>query len=244
VVEGVDYSGARPSGICMYANGKRFAVRYFGPGGSWKLATRAECAGLWASGIDLVAVAEGFANDAMQGYGLGRQHAIAANAHAVASGMPINRPVYFAVDFDMQLGHANAVGAYLDGAASHLGRGRTGIYGGYTAIQWAGANGKAAWFWQTYAWSQGRWSGYNHIEQYRNHVTVCGGQVDLCRSKRPDYGQWHPPSQSVGSAPAAPHPSQVDTPWEFMDLLGQLGNQVLDVATTMGDAAKYIDGLR
>jgi hypothetical protein len=57
-------------------------------------------------------------------------------------------------------------------------------------MQWAKRDRVARWFWQTLAWSGGRWAGHNHLEQYRTGVSLAGGTVDLCRSKTVDYGQW------------------------------------------------------
>jgi hypothetical protein len=64
------------------------------------------------------------------------------------------------------------------------------VYGEYDVIAHLAGNGRAAWFWQTYAWSAGRWHTANHIEQYRNGVTLGGGTVDLDRALKTDYGQW------------------------------------------------------
>jgi hypothetical protein len=57
-------------------------------------------------------------------------------------------------------------------------------------MQWAARDGVAAWFFQTYAWSGGLWYGGNHVEQYKNGVIVAGGEVDLCRSVKAEFGQW------------------------------------------------------
>lgn len=243
MAEGVDFSGARPSGICLYANGKRFAVRYFGPGGSWKHATRTECNGLWAGGVDIVAVAEGVADDARRGYSMGVSHAQSAHNAAVNAGMPPSRPIYFAVDFDQQTSDNAAVGAYFQGCRSVIGAHRVGVYGGYRTINWAANGGYAAWFWQTYAWSGGSWSGRNNIEQYKNGVTVCGGTVDLCRSRTADYGQWHYSGQTVGPAPTPPPQAPVVTPWEFTDITDQLGRQVGEAAGQLDGATKYLRSL-
>ncbi len=240
MAEGVDYSAARPSGICLYSNGKRFAVRYFGPGGSWKHATAAECAGLWASGVDLVAVAEGAVGDPRSGFSMGQSHARSAHAAAVAAGMPSSRPIYFAIDFDQQPHEDAAVAAYLKGCRDIITHQRVGVYGGYRTVSWADAGGHATWFWQTYAWSGGRWWGGNHLEQYRNGVTVCGGDVDLCRSKTADYGQWHHSGQSMGQAPSSVASSTDVEPWEIADMVTALGRQFGDVAAEVDGATRYL----
>jgi Domain of unknown function (DUF1906) len=117
----------------------------------------------------------------------------AGQAEAMADGLGITgRPIYFALDIDprgLSSSQWDAVKAYLNGAASVIGRDRVGVYGGFKAIDvlvptWA------PWGWQTYAWSAGQLSGKANLFQYQNGVQLCGGEVDLCRSLTPDFGQW------------------------------------------------------
>lgn len=241
--EGVDYSGDRPSGICLYASGRRFVARYFGAGGDWKHASRAECAAHIASGLAVVSLVEGDKYDPLDGNPRGRAHAIMGDAAARAAGMPNDRPLYFAVDFDANASQLSKVGQYLDGAAATIGRDRVGIYGGYDAIAWAVRTGKARWFFQTYAWSGGRWHPSNHFEQYRNGQVVCGARVDLCRSRKVDFGQWPKPSQTVGSAPGAPPVTTVNTGWDFTTHIDALAGQVGDLGATVNGAAAAIESL-
>lgn len=243
MAEGVDYSGARPSGLCLVRSGKIFAGRYFGPGGSWKLATRAECAALGSSGVTIVSLVEGYANDANLGYAKGAEHARLGHRGATAAGMPAARPLYFAVDFDATTAQLANVAQYMRGAASVIGQSRVGAYGGYRTIEYLWRRGLIAWAFQTYAWSAGRWSAFSHIEQYRNGVLVCGGRVDLCRSKRADYGGWRPGREYFGPAPGQPPQPPSETPWEFMDLLASLGDRTYDVATRVDAATRSIEDL-
>jgi hypothetical protein len=87
------------------------------------------------------------------------------------------------------------VRAYLDGAASVLGRRAVGVYGAYAAIEEL-VPGSAMWGWQTVAWSDGQWSRKAHLQQYAiNKVDhPCGGPIDLDRANphrdTTDYGQW------------------------------------------------------
>ncbi len=194
-IEGVDYAGSRPSPAGLFAAGKRFVVRYGGPGGAWKHLTAAEARALTAAGLSIVANAEGTASG-LQGRSAGASWARSADQHFRQLGMPADRPIYLSVDFDVREGQWSAVAEALRGAASVLGAGRVGVYGGRRAIEWARRDRVAAWFWQTYAWSAGVWVPGNHIEQYRNGVSVAGGDVDLCRAKVADYGQW-----TVGTQP-------------------------------------------
>lgn len=243
MAEGVDFSGARPSGLCLAQNGKTFAGRYFGPGGSWKHATRAEVTALTAFGVQIVSLVEGEIRDALGGYAKGVTHAQLAHTTAVTAGMPPDRPMYFAVDWDASTTELARVVDYLAGAASVIGWGRVGVYGGYRTIDYLHARGKGAWWFQTYAWSAGRWHAANYIEQYRNGVTVCGGAVDLCRSKRPDFGQWRPGQISPNPGPAGPGGSNTETPWEFTDLIDGWSGQLGEVGTSIDGAARAIEAL-
>jgi len=189
-VEGVDYSWARPSPAKLFSAGKRFACRYLSntPG---KNLTRSEAQALSTAGLAVVSNWEAAAGDARGGFQAGVTNAREADRQARACGMPAERPIYFSVDFDATTGELNsAVDAYLRGVASVVGVNRVGVYGGYRTIEWAARTGRAAWLWQTYAWSSGRWHPRAHIRQYRNNVTVAGAAVDLNRAMTGDYGQW------------------------------------------------------
>ena len=190
IIEGVDYSTSRPSPIGLYDIGKRFALRYIGPGSTPKHLLSAERDELFSAGLAIGALAEGMANAALDGAGRGRSHAQSARQHGAALELPENRPIYFAVDFDVNANQWPAVADYLRGAADVLGVERIGIYGSIHAIEWAHRDGLAQWFFQTYAWSSGQWSTHCHLQQYKNGVYRVGGDLDLVRAVRPDYGQW------------------------------------------------------
>lgn len=241
--EGVDYSFTRPSIICLWGLGKKFICRYFGPGSSGKHATRAEISSAQSLGFDIVALAEGFANDANLGYSKGVEQARSANSAALAAGMPGDRPIMFAVDFDATTAQLSNVARYMDGCASVIGRGRVGAYGGYRTVEYLAARGLAAYYFQTYAWSAGKWHPQAALRQYRNGQAICGGDVDLCVSVADDYGQWELPILRSGqSGTKVPQP-QAETPWEFVDHLDRLSRQQEDVGTTLNSAALAIEGL-
>lgn len=191
-MEGVDYSTARPSPRGLYEAGKRFVVRYGGPGTADKHLTLGEVRALTGAGLSIVANAEGTAKGLKGGYTSGHDWAHRAADHFRACGMPDDRPIYLSADWDVQSGDLIALDAAFDGAAQALGRNRVGIYGGRRAIAWAQSSGAARWFWQTYAWSGTPtvWVPGVHIQQYRNGVTVAGGDCDLNRSMTVDFGQW------------------------------------------------------
>jgi hypothetical protein len=189
-VDGVDYSYDRPSASGLASAGKRFACRYGGPGSSGKQLDAAEARALTRAGIAIVANAEGSTGGLLGGYGTGADWARRTHAHFTSLGMPADRPIYLSVDFDVTSGQWPSVAAALRGAASVLGAGRVGVYGGLHTVTWARRDRVARWFWQTLAWSGGRWAAGNHIEQYRIDVPLAGGTVDLNRALRADYGQW------------------------------------------------------
>ena len=118
-------------------------------------------------------------------------------------GMPADRPVYFSLDTNPNVLTGDQwarVFDFLDGAAGVLGRANVGIYGGLAAVQKALNAGKAAWAWQTFAWSGGEWDQRAQIRQFPDasphapdakfHVTIGGVQCDIDRATTTDFGQW------------------------------------------------------
>jgi hypothetical protein len=192
-IEGVDYAfPPRPHASELARAGKKFAVRYGGPGSSDKQLDPAEANALAAAGLWIVANAEGSAQGLLGGFDVGASWARTAAAHFHNCGMPDDRPIYLSVDFDVTSAQWPGVRDALAGAASVVGLARVGVYGGRRAIQWARRDQVAAWFWQTYAWSGGVWEAGNHLEQYRNGVTIDGADCDLDRALKDDFGQWQP----------------------------------------------------
>lgn len=186
----MDYAFSSPSPVGLAQAGKNFAMRYVGPGSDPKHLTRDEALALNRAGLWCVTLVEGAVEDPKFGFEVGRSHANAAVTMSKARGFPINVPMYFAVDYDVSSTSWPQAREYLRGAASVIGVARVGIYGEYDAMVWARRDGVASWFFQTYAWSGGKWYAENHVEQYRNGVSLAGGTVDLCRSKQTDFGQW------------------------------------------------------
>lgn len=189
MAEGVDYAWDRPTVSGLVAAGKRFAVRYGGPGSSGKQLDAAEMRALTAAGIAVVANAEGSASG-LKGRTAGIAWAKDADAHFRGLGMPSDRPIYFSADWDVLTYEYVEVDAALRGCAEVIGAARVGLYGGRRIIEHCKAAGTARWLWQTYAWSSGIWVPGVHLQQYRNGVSLAGGTVDLNRSMAADYGQW------------------------------------------------------
>jgi hypothetical protein len=189
-IEGVDYAWGRPGAAALQRAGKRFAARYLSHDTTGKNLSRREAIDLSAAGIAIVVVWEHAADRALDGHAAGAADATFAAAQAKACGMPDDRPIYFAVDFDASPSQQAAINAYLDGAASVIGRSRVGIYGGYWPVKRALDAGKARWAWQTYAWSGSHWDPRAQLQQYRNGEHIAGVDLDLDRATVTDYGQW------------------------------------------------------
>jgi hypothetical protein len=189
---GVDYSVGFPGATGLKNAGVKFICRYLSPFGNSKNISASEAKAALSAGIAVVLVWETTADRMLSGSAAGASDARAASAMASSLGMA-GIPLYFACDFDSTAGQQTAINAYLDGVASAIGRSRTGIYGGYWPVKRALDAGKAAYAWQTYAWSGGNWDSRAHIQQYQNGVRVAGIDVDLDRSMKTDFGQWPRP---------------------------------------------------
>ncbi|WP_242910961.1 glycoside hydrolase domain-containing protein [Actinomadura terrae] len=206
-VFGVDYAWGRPGPSALRKAGAKFVCRYLSHDATGKNLTRAEAEQLSESGLWLVVVWETSASRALSGKDGGVEDAEDAAKQARACGMPSDRPIYFAVDFDAESSQQAAINAYLDGAASVLGRGRIGLYAGYGPIKRAFDAKKITYGWQTYAWSGGRWDSRAHLQQYSNDHTINDVGVDYNRAMKDDYGQWKvngSPKPPPSHAPAWP----------------------------------------
>lgn len=201
VIEGVDYSLARPSPSGLYRVGKRFVCRYYAKLPNKKCLTQVEAKALMDAGLAIVGNYEQAQGTALGGFSAGVAAAKLAHQQQHDCATPVgawdHRPIYFSVDFDATNAQMPTVSAFFDGVASVIGRERTGAYGGYRAISWLFDHGKIMWGWQTYAWSSGRWDKRAHIQQYHNDVVVAGGACDLDRAMTADYGQWGYTPQEV-----------------------------------------------
>ncbi|CND68216.1 metalloendopeptidase-like membrane protein [Mycobacterium tuberculosis] len=189
-VFGVDYAWGRPGATALKRAGAKFACRYLSHDTTGKNLTRSEADGLSDAGIWVVVVWESTAKRPLAGRSAGAADARDAAAQARACGMPDDRPIYFAADWDAAASQQDEINAYLDGAASVIGRDRVGLYAGYGPMKRAFDAGKIAYGWQTYAWSGGRWDARAQLQQYSNDHTINGVGVDYDRAVKSDYGQW------------------------------------------------------
>ena len=242
--EGVDYSFDRPSLSALKSAGKAFCMRYHGAGTSNKWITKTEAAAIHAMGLAVVALCEGAEGDALNGYAQGQAHARAADAGWFSVGLPNDRPIYFAVDFDMQVSQRPAVAAYLNGCASVIGANRVGVYGGIKCVDWAYQNRLAAWFFQTYAWSGGAWAAHTHVQQYSNNHIIGGGAVDYDRAMVADYGQWPNAVAAAGAAVGSVAPIVTAGPWDYTGVLAGITSDLQGAAGVLSGQAGFINALR
>jgi peptidoglycan hydrolase-like protein with peptidoglycan-binding domain len=197
-VELIDYAWGRPDLARVKTLGRKGVIRYLtGSGG--KALSKPEIAKIKAAGLTLTLVYETTGRTVKGGRQAGVADAAAARGAMTALGLPASL-VYFAVDYDMQPGEYALLDAYLDGAASVIGKTHTGVYAGYGPCAHAIGRGYAAW--QTYAWSHGRTAPGIRLYQYANGQKLAGGEVDFVRTSLADYGQvaW----QQTPAVPATP----------------------------------------
>lgn len=195
---GIDYAWAKPGIPAVKAAGDVFVAQYDSLDASKNL-TPDRAKQLLAAGIKVVLVYEYGAQDALRGHAGGVKDAQHADALAKACGMP-SIPVYFALDWDATPAQQGLINDYFDGAASVIGRPRTGGYGGYWPLSRAKAAGKITYLWGTPAWSGDNWhtSGLVPDIMQGGFVTVGGVQCDLDAGLHEDYGQWPRPAAAPG----------------------------------------------
>jgi hypothetical protein len=204
---GVDYSSGRPAHAALKAAGAKFAGRYVGStirgtGRSAKWLTPGEAVALHGDGLDIVVIFETSAKRADGGRAAGLADAHAAVAELAYCGAPANTAVYFAVDWDTDVGPL--ITAYFKAIAEVLGLARVGAYGGFRVIRALFDAHLITYGMQTYAWSNGQWDARAQIQQYSNGRTLGGASVDYDRAMRADFGQW--PAKAI---PPPPKPK----PW-------------------------------
>jgi Domain of unknown function (DUF1906) len=190
-LKGIDYAWGRPRTSVLKKGGYSFVMRYLSHDTGKNL--RADEAQLLSdAGIWIGVVWETTATRAGSGKTAGIVDATNALMQAKECGMPDDRPIYFAVDWDAQPSDDHAIHAYLDGCAAILGRDRVGMYGGYGPIKRAFDAKKIVFGWQTYAWSNKKWDSRAQIQQYSNSHFVDSVDCDYNRvkSEQIDFGQW------------------------------------------------------
>lgn len=190
--KGCDYSWERPDLQALHDAGYTFVSRYLGYDTTGKNLTATEAQRIHAAGMSIMLNFEYNPRGALNGFAQGQADAAISQQQSQQIGAPTETPIYFSLDWNVQPPEMASVYAYLDGAASVLGRERVGVYGGLAVVSNPGVRQRAAWLWQTYAWSSGQWADGVHVRQVRNGVAVAGSTVDDDMSMLVDFGQWAP----------------------------------------------------
>jgi hypothetical protein len=174
----------------------------------------AEKDALLASGRKIVLFAEEGAQRMLGGHSAGVADAEHFDAVVKALGMP-SIAMYGGADWDAAPAEQTPINAYLDGAASVIGRKRTGIYGGYYVVKRALDAGKAHYACQTIAWSGGQWDSRAQLRQHLQ-INVSGVSADLDDAWAVDYGQW-PRPVAPPPVPASPQVLTADGTLSLID---------------------------
>jgi len=208
---GIDYSfGSGLTANKMKAANVAFVCRYLSWQPNPKNINKIEFDNLIKAGLHIVLVWEGTGRDLVNGFRGGQHDAEEANRQAHVLGAP-TIPIYFApCDYDVPEGDQGMINAYLNGAASTIGMGRTGFYGGYWPLSRAFNGHHMSWGWQTYAWSGGNVDHRAHLYQYQNAARLGPAEVDFDRSLKADFGGW--PRPQPGKAQPEPHPHPAPAP--------------------------------
>jgi LysM repeat protein len=241
----IDYAWARPNLAQVKAAGRVGVIRYLTGRGS-KALSRGEIAQIKAAGLSLTLVYETTGTTVKGGHQAGINDATDARNATLALGLPLSL-VYFAVDYDMRPGEYALLDAYLDGAASVLGKALTGVYAGYGPCAHAMGRGYAAW--QTYAWSGGKVAQGIRMYQYANGQRLGGGDCDFVRTSLADYGQvkWGAPTPAKPAVAPAPAPASVKPAAGVRSYVIKAGDTLSGIANRFGTTwqrLQQLNGIR
>jgi Rv2525c-like, glycoside hydrolase-like domain/Putative peptidoglycan binding domain len=227
VTYGADYSAGElsPSELDSFTGYDiRFLIRYIG----WP--NDAKCISHYPgaygthvkAGRTVLLVAEYDTNDPAGGYAGGVAMARRAAQDAGSIGYPASLPIFFCADGWLASSNISIATAmsYLDGAASVMGRQRTGAYGFRDFIEPAKQGGHARWLWLAgQAPSDSELAaGWPHFYQWNNGMINPGGiEADLDWAYPGVLGALHAgaspgpasgPASAPGRAPAWPLPPE------------------------------------
>lgn len=174
-----------------------------------KHVTAAELAELHAWGIGTALVFEDTATRAEGGATFGTADGAFARDTMAALGVPVKRPCFAAVDFDVPdyaptsrdpRAKLGPVGDYLEAFSRALGAYSMGAYGGYWLVSRALDAHLTAVAWQTVAWSGGNIDA--RIALFQPAITPPGMQADLDLAGHRDWGQFRRVTEWVTGAGA------------------------------------------
>jgi hypothetical protein len=189
--KGLDYSAGTVTGSTIKAAGYDFVIRYVDDPAVVSLGSKhcrpAEYQDLVKAGVDVWLVFEVGTTDMLAGKAAGVSHAIRARNGAKALGYPPGRMVFMACDMHLTPNQIPQALAYLDGAASVLGKSSTGLYAFGEMVDAAINGDHAGAYWQC-----GHRPGPTrpvHVYQRNDGTTTVGGiTCDINELLRPIPG--------------------------------------------------------
>lgn len=234
----IDYAAGVPSAQAIRNAGHLGAVRYVSqrrPGTeSWmvgKPVTARETEAMAALGLQTASVYQ-FGKDDSADWKRGALGAVehapqAISLHAAAGG-PKNRPIYVAIDDNpTSAQYTTLIRPYLWAfqTALRVTGHQMGIYGNYSTIDWAIADGLGEFFWQHNWGSNGRIHPRATLHQVGIDQDKVGGvSVDINNVYARDWGQWTPGSGSQGLLPGSSSLPNADQLNDGIRLLNQLSS--------------------
>lgn len=233
MIEGVDYSWARPGGAAIAAAGYSFAMRYMPyPGHGGKGLSPSEADDLRSNFIAIGMVYESTAGRMFDGRPAGALDATRCVIGLEALGMPRDLPVFFACDTDTDASQLALVDDYLAGVAEVIGLERTGIYAEYDVVEHCHQARTARWFWQCLAWSRGRKHPARHLYQAENGLTLNGGAIDRneineANADSPSRWLWGPITEDDMPDPRVDQILRILGPQAVIDDWDARGSQIL-----------------
>jgi hypothetical protein len=222
VTYGADYSASKlsPSELDSFTGyDLRFLIRYIGWPGSPKCISHYP--GAYQAHVNagrmVLLVAEQGTNDPAGGFGGGAAMGQRALSDARSVGYPDSLPIFFCADGWLASNGIPVATAmsYLDGAASVVGRDRTGAYGFRDFIQPANAGGHASWLWLCGSppTDAELAQGWPHIYQWNNGTIRPGGvEADLDWAYPGVLDALHAAAPTVPASPPAAADGQAP-PW-------------------------------
>jgi hypothetical protein len=221
VTYGADYSANElsPAQLNSYTHYDiRFLIRYIGFPGNAKCISHYP--GAYhrhvQAGRTVLLVIENETNDPAGGHSNGVRMAELAIKDAESIGYPDSLPIFFSSDGWLGNIPVATAMAYLDGAASVMGKKRTGAYGFRDFIQGAKLGGHAEWLWLAGAAPTPAEvaQGWPHIYQYNNSkLEIAGMDADLDWAYPGVLEALHkggppPPFRGAGHVPPWPLPPE------------------------------------
>ncbi|MCM3031755.1 glycoside hydrolase domain-containing protein [Niallia sp. MER 6] len=174
------------SASALKKEGFDYTARYLG--NSWKTFDKTEAEAISKAGLKLISIFQKSADRAAYfTEAQGKADGLEAVKAAKAVGQPPGTAIYFAVDFDARSSAMPSILAYFNGVKKTFETYKLGIYGSYAVM--LAVKGKADYYWQTYAWSNGRIADFIHMHQYENNIKVAGVLIDR-NDVRKEPGHW------------------------------------------------------